>query len=608
MIWRRYYGHYKKLARIVGKKGCALFIFSVAASIALSVIEYGVALFLMVFLFTLGFIDYSQLPKWLPVDMRTVPPMMIWIFLFVLTALRGGLQIFAYMSKTILSQRTHLRLRMLLGYLMMGRDSSHCMPLSEVNLFFSEFFPKTAGFLFHLTQLISLCVQALMLCLSMFYFARNETWVSLIGFCAMGVLVMRLNRMTNRQGRKVPAAGAALERTKVRIIRNWLLIKILRTENEEYKTYTDAVGQYYRHSTLANLIANSGGSLIPILGVIVIAVVVLINLQFFRTPGANLVAFLYLFVRFQHMAANTSLLIGDLFTCRVQLRESINLIAGMSETEIIDAFRPAGTFGILKGKMNYAYLDREKIDSTADTYLAPPSGPPAVQLRRVTYTWPRSHTPLLRDLDLTIAPGSQLGIIGPNGSGKSTLLGIICGILSPDSGTVTIDGLAAEEYLQRFPFAVAYVGPDPYLIHGSIRDNLAYGSKTAPDDASMMAALTKVCLDDFVSALPGGLDYTLEESHAGLSTGQKQRLTIARAFLRNPWLLILDEPTANVDTATEGYLIAALSDLKRRSTVIVVSHKPSILKLADAILNMHNPQVSEVTPPIVGENTHDPRN
>lgn len=594
MKYQKNITHIKRTLRIFGRIGCGLFLLNILASVALSIIEYGVAIFLMVFLFTLGFVEFATLPTWLPFDVRNLPAAAIWLSLFVIMVLRGGLQMLSYQSRILLTERTQLRLRMVLGYMVFMKEGPLQMPLSNINLYFSEFFPRAVSFIFHFSQIASFLVQAMMISVGMFYFARGETLVGLAGIGVMGIFVLWLNRYTHRTAKRVPQVAEDLERTKVRAVRNWLLIKILRTEHEEYKRYAEAVLQYYRHRSLAYLIANSGTSLIPILGVMVIAVIVFANAHFFQTPSVDLVAFLYLFFRFQQMMAHGSSFIGDLFTCRVQFRESIRLVSRVPSKELHSAFRPAKGLDLFSGRVDLSHIQPQPNHSSAASPLsAAPINPPEIVIDNVTFTWPEAEAPVLKNLTLTIPNASQIGITGPNGSGKSTLLAILTGVLIPEFGSVTIDGVPGNDYLQQYSGWVSYVGPEPFLIQGSVRQNLMYSCHHGCSDEEMMQALNLVRLRTFVESLPNGLDYGIDENGAGLSSGQKQRLAIARAFLRKPKLLVMDEPTTTIDKEAEALLASALRTFKGICTVVIVSHKPEILRDADCIFEM---TPFEVTP------------
>ena len=583
----KYWGYLVKTSRVIGRIGCGLYLISILASLALSGIEYAVAIFLMVFLFTLGFVDFAALPPWLPFDVRALSPVTIWFSLLLIMALRGGLQMISYQSRILLTERTHSRLRMVLGYLIFMKEGTMQMPLSNINLYFSELFPRAVSFIFHFTQISSFFVQALMISLGMFYFARGETLVGLAGLAAIGFFVLRLNRYTHRASKRVPRVAEDLERSKVRAVRNWLLIKVLRTEHEEYKRYAEAVLQYYRQRSMAYLIANSGTSLIPILGVVVIAVIVFANARFFKTPGVHLVAFLYLFFRFQQMMSHGSDMIGDLFTCRVQFGESLRLVSRMPARDLHAAFRPAKGLDLISGRIDLSHIQQSSYDSgVAGIPSVAPADPPTIKVDGVGFSWPRTDVPVLSNLSLTIPKGSQVGIVGPNGSGKSTLLAIITGVLKPETGCVTIDDLPGSDYFERHNGWISYVGPEPFLIQGTIRQNLMYSCNKTLSDDQLMEALDLVSLRTFVSSLPGGLDYGVDENGGGLSSGQKQRLAIARALLRRPRLLVMDEPTVTIDIETETLLLSALKKFKGACTMVIVSHKQEILRDADHIFEI----------------------
>lgn len=586
MIYK-YFGYLVKTSRVIGRIGCGLYLIGILASLALSGIEYAVAIFLMVFLFTLGFVDFAALPPWLPFDVRVLSPVTIWFVLLLIMVLRGSLQMISYQSRILLTERTQSRLRMVLGYLIFMKEGSMQMPLSSINLYFSEFFPRAASFIFHFTQISSFFVQALMISVGMFYFARGETLVGLAGIAAIGIFVLRLNRYTHQVSKRIPQVAEDLERSKVRAVRNWLFIKVLRTEHEEYKRYAKAVLQYYRQRSMAYLIANSGTSLIPILGVIVIAVIVFANARYFKTPGVHLVAFLYLFFRFQQMMSHGSNMIGDLFTCRVQFGESLRLVSRMPARDLYAAFRPARGLDLISGRVDLSHIQPLSYDSGVDGIpSAAPAAPPTIKVDGVSFSWPEADAPVLSNLSLTIPKGSQVGIVGPNGSGKSTLMAIITGVLKPETGCVTIDGLPGGDYLQRYSDWISYVGPEPFLIQGTIRQNLKYSCNKTLSDDQLMEALDLVRLRTFVSSLPGGLDYGVDESGGGLSSGQKQRLAIARALLRRPRLLVMDEPTVTIDLETETMLLSTLKKFKDACTMVIVSHKPEILRDADRIFEI----------------------
>jgi len=580
-------GSLRKIMTVIGRTGAVLFGVGIASSLVLSVIEYGIAIFLMLFLFTLGFVNHSQLPSWLPFDILSLPPIAIWGGLFLIVVVRAAGEIVAYQSKIMLTELVHARMRMILGYqLLKQEDRSSFLPLSRINLYMTEIFPKATSFIFHCNQFVSFCIQVIMISAGMIFLARAEALVGIAGLCIMGYLVMRFNRITNRISQKVPEAQESIERSKVRVARNWLLIKVLRLQDKEYENYLKSVFLYYKNSVVAYFFGNLGGSLLPILGVALIAVIVLMNYHLLKTPAVNLAAFLYLFVQFQQRVASGSNLIGGLFTYRVQFRESVDLFSSLPPADLEEALRPERKFSLLKGSLTMNALSGAKTVDEKITADIIETSPPSVTLRNVTFSWPTMGRPVFEDLSLDIAEGSQFGIVGPNGSGKSTLLALILGILRPSKGQVFLGGIKADEYVKHNPGSIGYVGTEPYLIYGTIRENLTYGLKGRVAEDDLLKALEVVKLDDFVAGIPDGLEHVIEENGEGLSSGQKQRLTIARAFLRKPSLLVLDEPSANLDSASEAVVISALENLRRLCTVIIVSHKPEVLRNADSVFDM----------------------
>jgi ABC-type bacteriocin/lantibiotic exporter with double-glycine peptidase domain len=210
---------------------------------------------------------------------------------------------------------------------------------------------------------------------------------------------------------------------------------------------------------------------------------------------------------------------------------------------------------------------------------------PSVTLRGISFRYDDGPY-ILRDLDTDVAPGSQLAIIGPSGCGKSTLLSLILGFLKPADGAIEIDGDAPEHFCSSNAEFIGYVGPEPYIVTGTVRDNVLFGSRGRYSDERVWEALSMAALADVVRALPAGLDTTIRHHDVALSMGQRQRLALARALLPAPALLVLDEASANLDDATEEAITASIRSLKGTTTTIIVSHKLGLVKHADNIVDL----------------------
>jgi ATP-binding cassette subfamily B protein len=201
--------------------------------------------------------------------------------------------------------------------------------------------------------------------------------------------------------------------------------------------------------------------------------------------------------------------------------------------------------------------------------------------------------PLIEDLDLVVGAGETLAIVGPTGAGKTTLVNLLMRFYELDSGRITIDGLDTRE-LSRDDLRHAFgmVLQDTWLFHGTIHENVAYGRPEATDE-EVAAAAEAAHVDHFVRTLPDGYDTVIDDDATNLSAGEKQLLTIARAFLADPPILILDEATSSVDTRTEVLIQRAMSRLMHGRTTFVIAHRLSTIRDADTILVMDRGRIVE---------------
>jgi ATP-binding cassette subfamily B protein len=201
--------------------------------------------------------------------------------------------------------------------------------------------------------------------------------------------------------------------------------------------------------------------------------------------------------------------------------------------------------------------------------------------------------PLIEDLSLRVSPGQLVAIVGPTGAGKTTLVNLIMRFYELDSGRITLDGVDIAT-LQRTALRsqIGMVLQDTWLFHGTIRDNIAYGRPGATEE-EILAAARATFVDRFVHSLADGYDTVIDDEGSNISAGEKQLITIARAFLAQPALLILDEATSSVDTRTELLLQHAMDALRTNRTSFVIAHRLSTIRDADLILMMQDGQIVE---------------
>ncbi|WP_030329003.1 thiol reductant ABC exporter subunit CydD [Micromonospora parva] len=232
---------------------------------------------------------------------------------------------------------------------------------------------------------------------------------------------------------------------------------------------------------------------------------------------------------------------------------------------------------------------------------ATPDARAEIRFEAVTVAYER--TTALRDVTLTIRPGERIAIIGPSGAGKSTLLGLLLGFVAPTSGRITVDGVDfATVDTDAWRRQLAWVPQRAHLFAASLADNIRLGAADTPADV-LAAAVHDAALDDVVAGLPDGLDTVLGERGHGLSSGQRQRVALARAFLRAAPVVLLDEPTARLDTAAEAVVLDATRRLVAGRTAVLVAHRPALLADADRILRVEDGRVTELTPEPTGKVT-----
>ena len=246
----------------------------------------------------------------------------------------------------------------------------------------------------------------------------------------------------------------------------------------------------------------------------------------------------------------------------------------------------------------------ESVHSLAEVLESPDieqnQGKPAVQtvrgrfdLQNVTFTYPDTHDSSLNDLSLTIQPGENVAFVGASGAGKSTLLNMVIGFIRPTSGQILLDGADMNTLdLRTYRQHLAVVPQNTILFQGTVRDNILYGVNNI-SEAELWEAIRQSNAEDFIHALPDGLETPIGENGARLSGGQRQRIAIARALIRNPAVLILDEATSALDTQSEQVIQQAFDRLMRNRTTLVVAHRLSTVQRADRIIVMENGRIIE---------------
>jgi ATP-binding cassette, subfamily B, multidrug efflux pump len=269
--------------------------------------------------------------------------------------------------------------------------------------------------------------------------------------------------------------------------------------------------------------------------------------------------------------------------------------------------QPLSTLGALANLLQSGVASAERVFELldADEQRPEPEPPPFDGLRdrpddrsgriafeHVAFAYDPEQ-PLIRDLSLVAEPGRTVAIVGPTGAGKTTLVNLLERFYEIDSGRITLDGVPTDRLTRAsLRSRTGMVLQDTWLFEGTIRDNIAYGRPDATEE-EIHAAAEAAYVDRFVHALPEGYDTRLTDEGGNVSAGEKQLITIARAFLARPNVLILDEATSSVDTRTELLVQQAMSALRRDRTSFVIAHRLSTIRDADLILVMEHGDIVE---------------
>ena len=296
--------------------------------------------------------------------------------------------------------------------------------------------------------------------------------------------------------------------------------------------------------------------------------------------------------------------VAGLIGCLLAIQGVMTVGSVQSVLQYINNFQqPFSTLAQMSGQLSSAIAAAERIFSLLDAEeeipdpengKVPETCDGSVEFRNVQFGYTPDHL-LMTDVSIKAEPGKKFAIVGPTGAGKTTLINLLMRFYEINGGEIWVDGVNSKEMTRhelRTHFGM--VLQETWLFQGTIRDNLKYGAGREVSDKEMIEAAKSVCADNFIRTMPGGYDMVLSKGAENISQGQRQLLTIARAIIANPEIMILDEATSNVDAHTEQVIQNAMTTLMSGRTSFVIAHRLSTIRDANAILYMENGDVKEV--------------
>lgn len=416
----------------------------------------------------------------------------------------------------------------------------------------------------------------------LFYLAPMNAFIACLCLAIVSIPMFAVNRKLLKTSGEFSRSITKALSTLLLGVKNSILLHIYGTTDKEVRKTERYLNQYQTGYLRYFALSGIKSSVPIIFGVWFIGFLTLTATLTSSVTPEILVAFLYLFTRFVGSVSEVANISSQLAMTFPRARHLTSFLKTFRETQQ------------LREQDEKAQKVNEVVKAD---FLSEPFG---VRLKNVFFDYNGSESFLIDDLSLNVKPLSVMAIVGPSGVGKSTLLSLMLGLQKPKSGIVEFyneRGSLGSDCNSRNTFLskIGYVGPENFIIPGSIRDNLQYGAEVHTDEELWRAL--DLSQSTFVKYLPGELDHHLTEQGEGLSAGQKQRLSIARALLRNPQFLILDEATSNMDVDTENDILEMLSTVRESMTMVIVTHREAVTKIADTIVNMHADGLSVINRP-----------
>lgn len=539
--------------KFVGRKVWSYFTISIFLGLAWFGVETFFVFVMQGFLFSIGLLSHSQtlLPEWYPVSLNSSVVMLI-AFGFARASVSMLRVYFASLTQVefVCDQRGEL----------FKYGLKNASGISNNNLIstFTDVVNHSGLVMYFLSSLITTSISAILFFAMSLRLAPIETVIGVILLVVVLYPLKRFNNQINGYGNSIISEWENITGILLKGLKNYFLLKVYNRVDEEVRHCEESLKKYKNHYDKYSLILGLVSSAPMLIGVIILSLVTYVSVYTLKTESIKLISFFYLFIR---LAQSASEMNGTLSHIRLHLPGFKELYRWRMRSNGLND----------KIKLPIKTINSEEV---------------TISLENVFFGYEQKNL-LFNKLNFNIEKGDVLVIKGESGVGKSTLLSLILNLLKPVRGKVLINGLSTMDCEFDLSNVLGYVGPEPFLIPGSIRENLLYGkSNKNVTDEEISEMLKLVGLDQLVNDLPEKLNEYLSDL-AQISTGQKQRLSLARALIRKPRLLVLDEATANLDFETEKKIINNLKKYFGNCTTIVVTHKNSFDEVATVCIDLN---------------------
>ncbi len=403
------------------------------------------------------------------------------------------------------------------------------------------------------------------------YLMISEPIITLIIFAGLGVASIFLNWLFRKKARAYGREGAIVNARQLKAIKEGLSgikeIKIAGREPYFIDVYNSTMKQTQNLSIKRSIIEIVPRTAVEALGMIGMLIGLMVY-YLIGTPSEQILS------TFTLLAIAT-----------VKLLPYVTRIASQ-----LNAFR-AAAWSVHRVCEDLRLMKESPVDTAKKDRVAIPFNN-EINVSNVVFKYQSGIDPVLQGVSASIPKGKSVAFCGRSGAGKTTTIDVLLGLLKPQEGTVTCDGLNVVEHLNGWHENLAYVPQDIYLVDDTIRANVAFGySSNEVRDEDIWLALDKAQLGDFVRGLPDGLGTQIGEKGVRLSGGQRQRIGIARALYRDTPILILDEATSALDYETEGEILKSVEGLRGEKTLIIITHRLNTIQNCDKIYQIENSQI-----------------